>query len=75
MDARETLKRARVEYDDDNACTSNLSKLIRDCESIPSVTGYSQFPVLDESVISFVDVLRKVNPVAVVEDVLNTIEY
>lgn len=68
MDARETLKRARVEYDDDNACTSNLSKLIRDCESIPSVTSYSQCSTLDESVISFVDVLRKVNPV-VVEDV------
>lgn len=69
MDARETLKRARVEYDDDNACTSNLSKLIRDCESIPSMTSYSQYPALDESVISFVDVLRKVNPVVVVEDV------
>lgn len=69
VDAREALKRARVEYDDDNASTSNLSKLIRDCESIPSVTSYSQFPALDESVISFVDVLRKVNPVTVVEDV------
>jgi len=69
VDARETLKRARVEYDDDNACTSHLSKLIRDCESTPSVTSYSQFKALDESVISFVDVLRKVNPVTVVEDV------
>jgi len=69
VDARAPLKRARVEYDDDNACTSNLSKLIRDCESIPSVTSYSQYPALDESVISFVDVLRKVNSVVVVEDV------
>lgn len=69
VNARDTLKRARVEYDDDNACTSNLSKLIRDCESIPSVTSYSQYSALDESVISFVDVLRTANAVAVVEDV------
>ncbi|XP_015378906.1 PREDICTED: protein downstream neighbor of son homolog [Diuraphis noxia] len=74
VDAREMLKRARVEYDDDNACTSNLSKLIRDCESIPSVSSYSQCPALDESVISFVDVLRKVNPVVVVEDVVEDIK-
>lgn len=66
---RETLKRARVEYDDDNACSSNLSKLLRDCESIQSESSVSQFRALDESVISFVDVLRTVKPVQIVEDV------
>lgn len=65
-----TLKRARVEYNDDNACTSNLSKLLRDCESFPSVSSVSQFHSLDESVISFVDVLRTIKPVTVVEDVI-----
>lgn len=68
-DTRETLKRARVEYDDDNACTSNLSKLLRDCESIPSVSSVPHCRALDESVISFVDVLRTVKPVQIVEDV------
>lgn len=70
VDTRVTLKRARVEYNDDNACTSNLSKLLRDCESIPSVSSVSQFHSLDESVISFVDVLRNIKPVTVVEDVI-----
>lgn len=69
VDARESLKRAKVEYEDDNACTSNLSKWIRDCESVPSMSNVSQFHSLDESVISFVDVLRTVKPVDVVEDV------
>lgn len=75
VDTRETLKRARVEYDDDNACTSNLSKWIRDCESIPSVSNVSQFRSLDDSVISYVDVLRTVKPVVVVEDVWFTNNY
>lgn len=66
-DARETVKRARVEYDDDNACTSALSKLLRNSES---VSGVSQCNALDESVISFVDVLRKPVPVTVVDEVV-----
>lgn len=69
------LKRARVEYDDDNAsCTSNLSKLLRDCESVSSVSGESHFQGLDESVISFVDVLRTTKPVTVIEDVCLTVD-
>ncbi|VVC39625.1 Hypothetical protein CINCED_3A025647 [Cinara cedri] len=70
VDPRLALKRARVEYSDDNACTSNLSKVLRDCESIPSV---SQFHALDESVISFVDVLRTVKPVTVIEEEIKEI--
>lgn len=70
-DARETLKRARVEYGDDNACSSNLSKVLRDCEqrSVPSVSNVSQYRSLDESVISFADVLRTSKPSTVIEDV------
>lgn len=73
LDTRVTLKRSRVEYNDDNACTSNLSKLLRDCESIPSVSSVSQFHALDESVISFIDVLRAIKPATIVEDVIDNI--
>ncbi|XP_050432346.1 protein downstream neighbor of son homolog [Adelges cooleyi] len=67
-DTRAVLKRSRIECEDDNACSSNLSKLLRECESVPSVSSGLQCQPLDESVISFADVLRQtIKPVTIVE--------
>ncbi|XP_050542308.1 protein downstream neighbor of son homolog [Daktulosphaira vitifoliae] len=72
--SRITLKRSHFECEDDNACSSNLSKILRECESIPTTSNCSQFQTLDESVISFADVLRQTTkPVAVIDDIIEEI--